>query len=93
MLQVPERGEAPGDRGQQVVVQQQLCQRGAQPQEGDGVQPAVLQPVVGQVQGVQARDQVAEHVGGEQLDEVVVQGELTETRGQEGGDVDQPVVG
>lgn len=93
VLQVPQLQQAPGDRVQPVVVQQQLGQRGGQPQEGHPVHAVVLEPVVGQVQRVQARLQVGEHVAGDQLDLVVVQGELAEASGQEGGHVDQLVVG
>lgn len=42
--------------------------------------------VVGQLQGAQARPQVAEGEGGDVADVVVSQGQLTEAAGQIGGD-------
>jgi len=92
VLQVPQLQEAPGDRVQLVVVQQQLGQRGGEPHEGDRVDAVVLEPVVRQVQGVEARPEVAEHIAGDQLDLVVVEGEMAEARREEGGHVDQLVV-
>lgn len=54
--------------------------------KGGPVRTGVAQVVVGQLQGLQARPQVAEGEGGDVMDVVVSQGQLTEAAGQICGD-------
>lgn len=92
-LPPPEAQEATWDGLQLVVVQQQLRQGGVKAQEGHAVDAVSTQAVVGQVQELQARLHVQEHIAGDALDVVVVQRQVPKAPGQEGGHVHQPIVG
>lgn len=71
---------------QVVVVQQELAHGAVRPNKRGSVGAAITQAVVGQLQGLQARLQVAEGEGGDVADVVVSQGQLTEAARQIRGD-------
>lgn len=71
---------------QTVVVQQELAHRAVRSNKRGSVRAAVAELVVGQLEGLQARTQVAEGEGRDVKDVVVSQGQLTEAAGQICGD-------
>lgn len=75
------------------MIQQKFSQGVVQTQEGHLIDSVFTQPVVREMQGIQAGPQVAEHVSRDALDLVVMQGELPQARRQERGHVNQLVVG
>lgn len=84
--QALELSDERGDFLQTVVVQQELAHGAVRSHKRGSVGAAGAQAVVGQLQGLQARPQVAEGEGGDVADAVVSQGQLTEGAGQVGGD-------
>ncbi len=75
------------------MVQQKFSQWVVQAQEGHFIYPVFTQTVVRQLQGVQTRSQVAEHIARDTLNLVVMQDELPQTNRQERGNVNQLIVG
>lgn len=75
------------------MIEQQLRQRGVQAQEGHFIHAVFPQPVVGQVQRLQARTHVGEDVAWDALDVVVVQRQMAQGHRQEGRHVHQLIMG
>ena len=93
LLQGFELQYPPGHGAEAVVIEQHLRQRVGQPHEGHLVHSVLPQPVVGQMQRLQAGMHVGEDIAWDALNVVVVEGEVAKGHWQEGWHVDQLIMG